>query len=237
MSELAAQLCAEPPLCVSTQTDAGDAPHNFFHSRAVDAVSQGAAWGALVGLELLKKKQTIPRGEWLPWVAANCNFCDRQARNYMTLASWVWARVAPARIDFQGHGGQGAIALPEWSPSLLPPPHLQVLLSQIQTVTAGAGIKQAIALAVSAAKPPPIETPTLQLVKTHRAAASKGIAFPAKLPRNARSEHVARFHAMWQGASSAFRREFLERIHMEAGDFLKARERREAALAKGKKTT
>ena len=56
------------------------------------ATAQAACWLVLAGYELIKKKAEIGRGEWLPWIEANCEYSTRTAQNYMGLAEGIAAR-------------------------------------------------------------------------------------------------------------------------------------------------
>jgi len=41
---------------------------------------------ALIGELLIAQKATLDHGEYLPWIAENCEFTDRRARNYIKVA-------------------------------------------------------------------------------------------------------------------------------------------------------
>jgi Protein of unknown function (DUF3102) len=59
------------------------------------------------GVLLLEAKASLAHGEWLPWIAANLSFGDRQARKYLSLAKHAEA-IRNSDSDFTI---EGALAL------------------------------------------------------------------------------------------------------------------------------
>jgi hypothetical protein len=55
-----------------------------------------------IGLDLLKAKELLKRGRWLPWLEAECGLSTRSAQNYMNVAERFgeqFARLANLRLE------------------------------------------------------------------------------------------------------------------------------------------
>lgn len=87
--------------------------HNAYHRHAQDSLRESAIWSALAGLALLPYKLTLPHGAWLPWVAANCDYCHRTATNHMRLAEKVAGQLGYASKDLLALDLAGYAALRE----------------------------------------------------------------------------------------------------------------------------
>jgi hypothetical protein len=68
---------------IENEVDEIKREHSLWLEGETNAIEHVIRCGQL----LLKKKDELPRGEWLSWVAVNCNFSINTARNYMTIAS------------------------------------------------------------------------------------------------------------------------------------------------------
>ena len=60
---------------------------NEEHRLVVTTVRSGLEHARRAGDLLAEAKEQVPHGEWLPWLAANCAVSERQAQNYMRIAS------------------------------------------------------------------------------------------------------------------------------------------------------
>lgn len=66
----------------------GDAEEiNYEHQLFIDSLKTGLEHAIKCGELLIKKKDDLAHGDWMPWVKGNCDFTDRMASNYMRLAS------------------------------------------------------------------------------------------------------------------------------------------------------
>jgi hypothetical protein len=59
---------------------------NNYHNSAAAAYAQASFYAVLCGLELMAARNSVPHGEWLPWVERNCEFERMTAHRYMALA-------------------------------------------------------------------------------------------------------------------------------------------------------
>lgn len=59
---------------------------NDEHRAAYGCAQEAIEHARVAGEHLLKAKAALKHGEWLPWLAANVEVSDRQARKYMQLA-------------------------------------------------------------------------------------------------------------------------------------------------------
>jgi hypothetical protein len=59
---------------------------NEAHRECEQAAQSAVTHAVRCGELLLQGKSAIPHGEWLPWLAANCECSDRTARLYMRIA-------------------------------------------------------------------------------------------------------------------------------------------------------
>ncbi len=68
---------------IENEVDEINHEHLLWLKGEINAIEHVIRCGQL----LLRKKDELPRGEWLPWVAVNCSFSINTARNYMKIAS------------------------------------------------------------------------------------------------------------------------------------------------------
>lgn len=59
---------------------------NAEHRRAQEAMQSSLAHALRCGELLNQAKSQLKHGDWLPWLASNCEFSDRTARAYMRVA-------------------------------------------------------------------------------------------------------------------------------------------------------
>lgn len=59
---------------------------NQAHAQAIEHADSAIGFAKQAGELLLQVKADLPHGEFLPWLAVNCNVSDRQARRYMAAA-------------------------------------------------------------------------------------------------------------------------------------------------------
>ena len=76
----------------------------------LDAKRRGGEAILTIGRCLTEAKQTIPHGEWLPWLNERVEFSERTARNFMRL-SREWSN-RPARADLGAAKALTLLALP-----------------------------------------------------------------------------------------------------------------------------
>ena len=72
-----------PPVA---ETPATPAPHNAYHRQCVSSAREATLWAVLAGLELMPHKLGLPHGNWIPWVAGNCEYSRRTASSYLGAA-------------------------------------------------------------------------------------------------------------------------------------------------------
>ncbi|MBI3776768.1 MAG: DUF3102 domain-containing protein [Gammaproteobacteria bacterium] len=59
---------------------------NAEHSAATTAANTAVQHALNAGQLLIEAKKLVAHGEWLPWIAANCQLADRTVQGYMRLA-------------------------------------------------------------------------------------------------------------------------------------------------------
>ena len=59
---------------------------NAAHEEVKRALWRGAEHAIEAGRLLLQAKASVPHGQWLEWIGANCRFSERMAQIYMRLA-------------------------------------------------------------------------------------------------------------------------------------------------------
>ena len=99
---------------------------NTNHRRALLSARESVIYAARCGSELLRAKEALQHGEWLPWLAAHCDVERNQAAKYMRLARempelldpiWVpgdtfAGHQARHRFAFSRRRGEGRSAIP-----------------------------------------------------------------------------------------------------------------------------
>jgi hypothetical protein len=80
---------------------------------AEHTAAERAPWSALehakrTGELVLEAKAQLPHGQWLPWIAANCDISDRVAQNYMRI-SREWARIEEIKQKRKGFSYLGLV--------------------------------------------------------------------------------------------------------------------------------
>jgi hypothetical protein len=60
---------------------------NDEHNKALASANSALTHARLAGEMLHKAKEQLPHGQWLPWVAATCQFSERTAQAYMRIAA------------------------------------------------------------------------------------------------------------------------------------------------------
>jgi hypothetical protein len=105
---------------------------NQYHNSAAAAYAQASYFAVMCGLELLAAKAQCQHGEWIPWVEANCEFTDRAASKYMSIAELAMPRL---------QGGQPA-ALIDVAPSQMPAADRKALVKSVADLTEGKSIRE-----------------------------------------------------------------------------------------------
>ena len=59
---------------------------NSEHNLCKEAMQKGVLHALRCGELLLRAKDLVEHGEWLPWLSANCEFSERTAQAYMRIA-------------------------------------------------------------------------------------------------------------------------------------------------------
>lgn len=72
---------------------------NDEHRAAYGCAQEAIEHARVAGEHLLKAKAALKHGEWLPWLAANVDVGERQARRYMAVAE-NWAAIS-VKSDFK----------------------------------------------------------------------------------------------------------------------------------------
>jgi hypothetical protein len=71
---------------------------NHEHKQLKDCVIRGARHAVEAGKQLWEAKRKAGRGNWLDWLAENCEFSERTAQLYMKLADSLPQVANPQRI-------------------------------------------------------------------------------------------------------------------------------------------
>lgn len=57
------------------------------HEKAQASATAAVAHAIRAGELLLRAKEQLPHGQWLPWLSANCSFSERTAQRYIRAAA------------------------------------------------------------------------------------------------------------------------------------------------------
>jgi len=73
---------------------------NEAHAHAIEHAEKAIDEARRAGELLIEAKAQLGHGGWLPWLAANCKFGERQAQRYIQLASnWTSLASNPTRVS------------------------------------------------------------------------------------------------------------------------------------------
>ena len=75
---------------------------NAEHEQVKRAFTKGFEHALKAGGLLLKAKQAVPHGQWLPWLEANVEMARRSAQIYMRLAR-EWPKLDPEKAQRVAH--------------------------------------------------------------------------------------------------------------------------------------
>jgi hypothetical protein len=105
---------------------------NEYHNSAAAAYAQASYFAVLCGLELLAARAQVHHGEWLPWIAANCEFNERTAQRYISIAELAMPRL---------QGGQPAAYI-DVAPSQMSATDRKALVKSVADLTEGKSIRE-----------------------------------------------------------------------------------------------
>lgn len=110
----------------------------FYHGLATSAARVSVMAAIAAGVELHRAKAEAEHGMFLSWVERHCEFTDRTARNYMTLAERILGDRLPALVEANGRAP--AAALIEEHASATDARTLTELYAEMGIVRKGAGL-------------------------------------------------------------------------------------------------
>lgn len=118
----------------------GDVPsHNYFHRAAMLSTAQAACFLVLAGAELQRQKKAMQRGQWEPWVEANCEFSIDSAQRYMALANGVRNRALKGALGGEDADFMALLATPGHQ---LDDAQQRTLLQAVHKLTDGETVQQ-----------------------------------------------------------------------------------------------
>lgn len=110
----------------------------FYHGLATSAARVSVMAAIAAGVELHRAKAEAEHGMFLSWVSKNCEFAERTARNYMSLAEGVLGDRLPALVEANSRAP--AVALIEARASATEARTLTELYAEMGIVRKGAGL-------------------------------------------------------------------------------------------------